>query len=87
MSFFNTEQQNALLEVRNELRRAIESNDARSVDYFHTFLELIESQELVKFLQQMNQPALANLINYLNEKISYLIETLSTFHDITYRVN
>lgn len=42
---------------------------------------------MIKFMKSMNLPALTNLISYMEGKMNYLMEKLSTIDDVSYLVN
>lgn len=75
----------ALARARRIISRAIAEGDTRTLDFYHTFINLVETHELRKKLIRMNIPALRNIINYLDEKEKYLQEKISEYeisHDL-----
>lgn len=87
MSFLDNETGNALQEVRDKIQMAIVNNDAKSVYFYQSFEQLVECNEMIKFIKSLNQPALRNLTNYLEGKIEYLMRQVSIFNDVEYFQN
>lgn len=80
----NTEEEvNALQQVQDLIDSSIRTNDAKAIDFWHTFKEYIEANSLIKILEELNQPELRNIINSLEGKRDFLERCLNR-HDVTY---
>lgn len=79
--------ENALQDVRNEIQKAIENNDARAVDFYNTLLQFIECNEIIKLLKTLNVSELRNIISYFENKMTYLTSKLATFDNVLYYLN
>lgn len=71
--------QHSMRLINAEVKKAIEENDARTVDHYHLLMAYAESMALRGFLGDLNQPALSGLISYLESKIEYVEEQLATY--------
>lgn len=87
MSCINSEAENALKQVQNEIENAIKINDAKAVDFYHKFVQIIECKEMLKQMKSLNVVGLRNIINYQEEKLNFLIGQLATVDDFSYLLN
>lgn len=70
----------ALEEVQNEINKAIRENDAQKTHFWNSFLNLVETSQMIKFMKSRNtQPELMNLIRYLGKKEENLLEVIAEY--------
>lgn len=74
--------EDALELIENRIKRALEQNDARTVDYYHLFRETVETHTIEVHLRNMNQPALNNVIEYLKRKLYLSLNKLLRYDTI-----
>lgn len=67
-------------EIITQIEKAIEERDARSVDFHHLLINIVEAREMNKLLERinnsMNNNELTNLIRYLKSKQEKLKDKL-----------
>lgn len=82
MNFTDTER-NALLDCETEIKKYIQENHAKGVDFYHTMKQYIETHKLIKILDQRNNRTSQTLICYFRVKMNLLKEALAS-HDVVY---
>lgn len=62
-----------------EIQQAVQQKISYQVDFYHCLRNSIETQELIKHLQQMNDPRLSAMINYLQQKFEFYEQAIKRY--------
>lgn len=67
-------------EIKTQINRAKEEEDARSVDFYHLLMNIVEAGEMKTLLERINNNTnnneLTNLIRYIKSKQEKLTDEL-----------
>lgn len=76
-------------EIITQIEKAIEERDARSVDFHHLLINIVEARQMGKLLERinnnMNNNDLTNLIRYLKSKQEKLTDQLLEYEVVSQR--